>query len=131
MAGEIVKVIALALIVWLVSTTIASAKIAEPLRAWIEGPPAQRHWDRKPSTFRSWLHELITCQRCLSHWVALPACWFFEPRLLTSRAAIVAWIANWLLVVAINDVIARAFKKNVEPEVIADPARRRRLDIAS
>ncbi len=114
-------IVALGLVVWCVSTTIAQAKVFEPFRDWIspymedeadwfkvyayrKGWP----WGRK---VRATIWELISCQRCLAHYVAAVAVWLFPFELLQTRFAFVAWLANWFLVVAVNDVIARKLQK--------------------
>lgn len=114
---KIVELIYLALVVWCVSASVARAKVFEPLRRWIlpiddeddlygEAWKAYADWSWK---LRAMLWELVSCQRCLAHWVALLTCWLFPVQIIVSQSVIVSWIGNWFLVVAVNDLIARQF----------------------
>lgn len=111
---------ALGLVVWCVSTTIAQAKVFKPLRDWVM--PVWMQEEAIDAEFiiddsfwykcRMVVWELISCQRCLAHYVAALAVWLFPFELLQTRFAFVAWLANWFLVVAVNDVIARKLQKH-------------------
>ncbi len=82
----------LSVVVWAVSTTIARARVLRPLRLWVK-----RRSD--------YLGEGLSCQYCVSHWVAFLVTLLFQPRLLPAAV----WPASqpWLLPLA--DYFASAF----------------------
>lgn len=103
------EIVCLALIVWCMSTTIATAKIFEGFRSLWEITAE----DCKPevSNFRFHLKlffsELFTCQRCVAHWIAIGVCMIVPVSVVRVPWGLVEFFLNIVLVVAVNDVIAR------------------------
>jgi hypothetical protein len=88
----LIEWIVLSVVVWAASTSIARARVLRPLRAWVK-----RRSD--------YLAEGVSCQYCVSHWVAFAATLLFRPQLLPAAS----WPASlpWLLPIA--DFFACAF----------------------
>ncbi len=73
--------IVLSVIVWTVSTTIARARVFRPLRAWVKGRS-------------DFFGEGVSCQYCISHWVAFALTLVYRPHLLEPayRPASLPWL---------------------------------------
>lgn len=85
--------VVLSVTVWTVSTTIARARVFRPLRRWVKA-----HSD--------FFGEGVSCQYCISHWVAFALTLVYRPELLPA-AHWPAFAAPWLLPVI--DYFASAF----------------------
>lgn len=116
MSAQLVQLVCLALVVWCVSTSVAKAKIFEPLHnfifpSWLWYEDYDILKSNGSINWRYALRELISCQRCLAHYVAILALVLFPTRVLQFPLTFVEFVANWFLVVAVNDVIARKLEK--------------------
>ncbi len=73
MQGGIVQAIfewiVLSVIVWTVSTTISRARVFRPLRSWVKGRS-------------DFFGEGVSCQYCISHWVAFTLILIYRPHIL-------------------------------------------------
>ncbi len=112
----ILQLLIAALVVWRVSTTIAVAKVFEPFRNWVwrerPGAPPPSRWNRA----RIWIREAVSCQFCLSHYVAFAYLQFWYVDVVPTTSRIVSFSITWMSVVALSSIIARACQKR-EPAV--------------
>jgi hypothetical protein len=88
----LVQWIVLSIVVWVVSTTMARARILRSFRCWM----------KKRNDF---LGEGVSCQYCLSHWVGLAVTLLYRPALIGPASIHPHW--NWLA--AIADYLVSAF----------------------
>lgn len=88
------SVVITALATWSISTTVAVAKVFEPVRVIV----------KRRSKY---LGEGISCQRCISHWIAFSLVDLYRPRVVWSNVAILDYFITAMVIVAISDLIAR------------------------
>lgn len=111
--------IVLSVVVWTVSTTFARARMLRGLRDWV----------RRRSDF---LGEGVTCQYCVSHWVAFLVTLIYRPRLLSpAQWPEIAWLlpivdyfASAFAVIGLGALIARSIAKTppegIHPDLAAE-----------
>ncbi len=107
----IFELIIAALVVWRISTTIAIAKIFEPLRNALDPGLHPGHIRSHARGLRAWLHELVCCQFCISHYIALIYLQFWYIDLVHTRNSLVNFGITWMAVVALSSIIARVYQR--------------------
>ncbi len=110
LARTVFELIIAALVVWHVSTTLATAKVFGPFRMWI-CPKGSGRGLCGAERARAWLYELVSCQFCISHYVALAYMVFWRPAMVATGNAVVNFTITWFSVVAVSSIIARACQK--------------------
>ncbi len=100
-----------ALVVWRVSTTIAIAKIFEPLRNALDPGPRRSAIRSRTTGVRAWFHELVCCQFCISHYIALIYLQFWYIDLVRTNSPVVNFVITWMAVVGLSSIIARAYQR--------------------
>ena len=110
--GRVIFELAIAgLVVWRISTTIAVARIFEPLRDALDPERRVDSFPRHKHKLRAWLHELVCCQFCISHYVALVYLQFWYVDLVHTRSSLVNFGITWMAVVGLSSIIARAYQR--------------------
>jgi hypothetical protein len=102
--------VALAVIVWIVSTTIARARVFRPLRRAVK---------RRSDYFG----EGISCQYCISHWVGLLVVAALRPRFLpfdTPGGFYGYYLTHSFAVIGLSALIARTIGKT-PPDGVPHP----------
>jgi hypothetical protein len=99
------------LVVWRVSTTIAVAKIFEPLRDALDPERRVDSFSGRKRKLKAWLHELVCCQFCISHYVALLYLQFWHVDLVHTRSSLVDFGITWMAVVGLSSIIARVYQR--------------------
>lgn len=122
--------VVLSVIVWSVSTTFARARVLRAVRNWV----------RRRSDF---FGEGVTCQYCVSHWVAFAVTLIHRPRVLPpAEWPQVAWLLPVLdyftsafAVIGLGALIARTIAKTppdgVHPDLAAERAAREPVPTAA
>lgn len=102
---SLTAIVALALAVSAVSVTVAKTKITMPLRKWVKGKSA-------------WLHSLVSCPYCLSHWLSFAAVLIYRPTLVHFFAPL-DWLVSAFVIVALaafsTGLIIRALLDPMQP----------------
>jgi hypothetical protein len=111
LTDQLLALLVISLAVWSTSTTIAVARIFEPVRNFVK-----RRND--------YLGEGVSCQRCISHWIAFAYVGVFLPRLLNSGFLFVDFFVSAMAVVGISDMIARTMSRLQRPNPLESEEQR-------
>lgn len=123
MAQVLFEWVVLSIVVWSISTTLSRARVLRPLRNWI----------RRRNDF---LGEGITCQYCVSHWVAFAVTLIHRPQVLPpAEWPQTAWLLPVLdyftsafAVIGLGALIARTIAQTppngIHPDLAAERALR-------
>lgn len=118
-AQAIFEWLVLSVVVWSVSTTLSRARMLRAARGWV----------RRRSEF---FGEGVTCQYCVSHWVAFVLTLLYRPRILPPAqwletawlVAVVDYLVSAFAVIGLAALLARSLGKTppdgIHPDLAAE-----------